>query len=115
VRCVTLMVNRSDRRFPTLSPSRAREAARLIENEARGNPSRPGPHLMPDEQAGYMTATEFHIASALQPLHAGGVHIRLLGGAKWIRTLGTGYVGRLALSRFHLYGLDDFGIISRRS
>jgi hypothetical protein len=30
---------------------------------------------MPDQQAGYMTATEFHIASALQPLHAGGVHI----------------------------------------
>ena len=24
-----------------------------------------------------MTATEFHIASALQPLHAGGVHIWL--------------------------------------
>jgi hypothetical protein len=24
-----------------------------------------------------MTATEFHIASALQPLHAGGVHICL--------------------------------------
>jgi hypothetical protein len=32
---------------------------------------------MPDKQAGYMTATEFHIASALQPLHAGGVHICL--------------------------------------
>src|ERR1700682_5766287 len=39
---MTLMVNRSDRRFQTLSPTRAREAARLIENEARGNPSRPG-------------------------------------------------------------------------
>jgi hypothetical protein len=72
VRCVTLMVNRSDRRFHTLSPSRAREAARLIENEARGNPSRPGPHLMPDKQAGYMTATEFHIASAIQPLTRAG-------------------------------------------
>jgi hypothetical protein len=32
---VKLMVNRSDRRFQTLSPTRAREAARLIENEAR--------------------------------------------------------------------------------
>ena len=72
MRCVTLMVNRSDRRFHTLSPSRAREAARLIENEARGNPSRPGPHLMPDKQAGYMTATEFHIASAIQPLTRAG-------------------------------------------
>jgi len=30
---------------------------------------------MPNKQAGYMTATEFQIASALQPLHAGGVHI----------------------------------------
>jgi hypothetical protein len=59
------MVNRSDRRFQTLSPSRAREAARLIENQARGNPSRPGPHLTPDKQAGYMTATEFQIASAI--------------------------------------------------
>jgi hypothetical protein len=35
----------------------------------------PGLHLMPDKQAGYMTATEFQIASAIQPLHAGGVHI----------------------------------------
>jgi hypothetical protein len=32
---------------------------------------------MPDKQAGYMTATEFRIASALRPLHAGGVHIWL--------------------------------------
>jgi len=36
------MANRSDRRLANLSPTRAREAARLIENEARGNPSRPG-------------------------------------------------------------------------
>ena len=78
---MTLMVNRSDRRFQTLSPTRAREVARLIENEARGNLSRPGPHLMPDKQAGYMTATEFHIASALQPLRAGGVHIWLADDA----------------------------------
>ena len=32
-----------------------------------------GLHLTPDKQAGYMTATEFQIAPALQPLHAGGV------------------------------------------
>src|ERR1700682_603732 len=32
----------------------------------------PGLHLTPDEQAGYMTATEFQIASALQPLHGAG-------------------------------------------
>ena len=74
---MTLMVNRSDRRFATLSPAMAHEAARLIGNEARGNPSRPGLHLEPNEQAGYMTATEFRIASALRPLHAGGVHIWL--------------------------------------
>jgi hypothetical protein len=36
-------------------------------NEARGNPSRPGLHLTPDKQAGYMTATEFQIAPAIQP------------------------------------------------
>ena len=36
MRCVTLMVNRSDRRFQTLSPAMAREAARLImERSAR--------------------------------------------------------------------------------
>jgi hypothetical protein len=35
------------------------------------------PYLMPDKQAGYMTATVFRIASALRPLHAGGVHIWL--------------------------------------
>ena len=75
------MVNRSDRRFQTLSPTRAREAARLIENEARGNPSRPGASSDARQQAGYMTATEFHFASALQPLHAGGVHIWLADDA----------------------------------
>ena len=57
---MTLMVNRSDRRFQTLSPTRAREAARLIENEARGNPSRPGAS---SDARQYMTATEFRIAS----------------------------------------------------
>jgi hypothetical protein len=63
VRCVTLMANRSDRRFPTLSPAMAREAARLIGNEARGNPIKARLHL--NKQAGYMTATEFQIASAI--------------------------------------------------
>ena len=71
--CVTLMVNRSDRRFQTLSP---RMAARGCEtdqqNEARGNPSRPGLHPTPDNQAGYMTATEFQIAPAIQPLTRAG-------------------------------------------
>src|SRR6266478_9659398 len=42
------------------------------QNEARGNPSRPGLHLTPDKQAGYMTATEFQIASAIQPLTRAG-------------------------------------------
>src|ERR1700682_5656001 len=37
----------------------------------------PGLYLTPDKQAGYMTATEFQLASAIQPLHAGGVHICL--------------------------------------
>jgi hypothetical protein len=41
-------------------------------NEARGNPSRPGLHLTPDKQAGYMTATEFQIALAIQPLTRAG-------------------------------------------
>jgi hypothetical protein len=31
-----------------------------------------------------MTATEFHIASALRPLHAGGVHIWLAAGRAWL-------------------------------
>ena len=35
MRCVTLMVNRSDRRFPTLSAAMAREAARLISRTKR--------------------------------------------------------------------------------
>ena len=77
VSCVTLMVNRSDRRFQTLSP---RMAARGRETdqpkEARGNPSRPGLHLTPDKQAGYMTATEFQIAPAIQPLtRAGSIYM----------------------------------------
>jgi hypothetical protein len=77
VRCVTLMVNRSDRRFPNSVAKqgpRGRQTDR--ERSAEIHQGR-GPHLMPDKQAGYMTATEFHIASALQPLHAGGVHICL--------------------------------------
>ena len=69
VSCVTLMVNRSDRRFQTLSPRMAARGRETDQpNEARGNPSRPGLHLTPDKQAGYMTATEFQIASAIQPL-----------------------------------------------
>jgi len=60
MRCVTLMVNRSDRRFPTLSAAMAREAARLISRTKRAEVHQgPGPHLTPDKQAGYMTATEF--------------------------------------------------------
>src|SRR5579864_205028 len=67
------MANRSDRRFQTLSPRMAARG-RLTDqqNEARGNPSRPGLHLTPDKQAGYMTATEFQIASAIQPLTRAG-------------------------------------------
>ena len=67
--CVTLMANRSDRRFQTLSPRMAARGRETDQpNEARGNPSRPGLHPTPDNQAGYMTATEFQIASAIQPL-----------------------------------------------
>src|SRR5439155_21397922 len=58
------------------------------QNEARGNPSRPGLHLTPDKQAGYMTATEFQIASAIQPLtRAGSIYER--GGEGGIRTFST--------------------------
>ena len=57
---MTLMVNRSDRRFPILSAAMAREAARLISRTKRAEVHQgPGPHLTPDKQAGYMTATEF--------------------------------------------------------
>jgi hypothetical protein len=86
VRCMTLMAHRSDRRFPPLSPAMAREAARLIGNEAGGNPSRPGLHLKPNQQAGYMTATEFQIASAMTLAHGRGPY--MAGGAEWIRTVG---------------------------
>ena len=82
--CVTLMANRSDRRFQTLSPRMAARGRETDQpNEARGNPSRPGLHLTPDKQAGYMTATEFQIASAIQPLtRAGSIRCRqaLTGG-----------------------------------
>jgi hypothetical protein len=72
VSCVTLMANRSDRRFQTLLPRMAARGRQTDQqNEARGNPSRPGLHLMPDKQAGYMTATEFQIASAIQSLAHG--------------------------------------------
>src|SRR5437899_12813768 len=67
------MANRSDRRFQILSPrmaARGRETTQT--NEARGNPSRPGLHRTPDKQAGYMTATEFQIAPAIQPLTRAG-------------------------------------------
>ena len=87
MRCVTLMVNRSDRRFQTLSPRMAARGRETDQpNEARGNPSRPGLHLTPDKQAGYMTATEFQIASAIQPLTRAG-SIYGWAGAWGIRTL----------------------------
>src|SRR5437868_8412532 len=67
------MANRSDRRFQTLSPRMAARGRETDQpNEARGNPSRPGLHLTPDKQAGYMTATEFQIAPAIQPLTRAG-------------------------------------------
>src|SRR6202047_5446564 len=67
------MANRSDRRFQTLSPRMAaRDRQTDQQNEARGNPSRPGLHLTPDKQAGYMTATVFQIASAIQHLTRAG-------------------------------------------
>src|SRR5437868_393856 len=67
------MANRSDRRFQTLSPRMAARGRQTDQqNEARGNPSRPGLHLTPDKQAGYMTATEFQIASAIQPFTRAG-------------------------------------------
>src|ERR1700676_5683846 len=67
------MANRSDRRFQTLSPRMAARGRQTDQqNEARGNPSRPGLHLTPDKQAGYMTATEFQIAAAIQPLARAG-------------------------------------------
>src|SRR5437870_11830323 len=67
------MANRSDRRFQTLSPRMAARGRQTDQpNEARGNPSRPGLHLTPDKQAGYMTATEFQIALAIQPLTRAG-------------------------------------------
>src|SRR5437899_11101884 len=67
------MANRSDRRFQTLSPRMAARGRQTDQqNEARGNPSRPGLHLTPDKQAGYMTATEFQITSAIQPLTRAG-------------------------------------------
>jgi hypothetical protein len=88
VSCVTLMANRSDRRFQTLSPRMAARGRQTDQqNEARGNPSRPGLHLTPDKQAGYMTATVFQIASAIQPLTGRGPYMR--GGEVWIRTPGA--------------------------
>ncbi len=75
--CVTLMANRSDRRFQILSPRMAARGRETDQpNEARGNPSRPGLHRTPDKQAGYMTATEFQIAPAIQPLtRAGSIYV----------------------------------------
>src|SRR5207302_1496694 len=71
------MANRSDRRFQTLSPRMAARGRQTDQpNEARGNPSRPGLHRTPDKQAGYMTATEFQIAPAIQPLtRAGSIYV----------------------------------------
>src|SRR6266481_456285 len=67
------MANLSDRRFQILSPRMAARGRETDQpNEARGNPSRPGLHRTPDKQAGYMTATEFQIAPAIQPLTRAG-------------------------------------------
>src|SRR5438132_6858504 len=81
------MANRSDRRFQTLSPRMAARGRQTDQqNEARGNPSRPGLHRTPDKQAGYMTATEFQIASAIQPLtRAGSIY------AWWRRIFVAGF------------------------
>src|ERR1700730_5548556 len=83
-----LMVNLSDRRFQTLSPTRAREAARLIENEARGNPSRPGASS-DARQAGRIYNCNPVPHRVCTSTRARGRGPYMAGGAGWIRTLGT--------------------------
>src|SRR5271157_2047842 len=89
MRCVTLMVNRSDRRFPTLSAAMAREAARLISRTKRAEVHQgPGPQLTPDKQAGYMTATEFQNRVCNSTL-ARGRGPYMPAGARGIRNAGV--------------------------
>src|ERR1700704_1925851 len=85
---MTLMVNRSDRRFQTLSPTRAREAASLKENEARGNPSRPGASS-DARQAGRIYDCNRVPHRVCTPTLARGRGPYMAGGAGWIRTPGT--------------------------
>src|SRR6202011_710858 len=87
---MTLMVNRSDRRFQTLSPTRAREAARLIENEARGNPSRPGASS-DARQAGRIYDCNRVPHRVCTSTLARGRGPYMAGGEGGIRPLGTGY------------------------
>src|SRR6202022_513822 len=82
---MTLMGNRSDRRFQTLSPTRAREAARLIENEARGNPSRPGASS-DARQAGRIYDCNRVPHRVCTSTLARGRGPYMVGGAKGIRT-----------------------------
>ena len=76
--CVTLMANRSDRRFQTLSPRMAARGRQTdLQNEVRGNPSRPGLHLTPDKQAGYRIYDCNRVPNRVSnsTLDTGGVHI----------------------------------------
>src|ERR1700682_2258327 len=86
---MTLMVNRSDRRFQTLSPTRAREAARLIENEARGNPSRPGASS-DARQAGRIYDCNRVPHRVCTSTLARGRGPYMVGGEGGIRTAGSG-------------------------
>src|ERR1700686_4165166 len=87
------MVNRSDRRFPTLSPPMAREAARLIWNEARGNPSRP--RASSDaRQADRIYDCNRVPNRVCNSTLARGRGPYMHGGGEWIRTLGPADLAR---------------------
>ena len=88
MRCATLMANRSDRRFPTLSAAMAVRGRPTDRKKRAEIHQGPGLHLTPDKQAGYMTATEFQSVSALQTL-ARGRGPYMAAGEGWIRTPGA--------------------------
>jgi len=103
VRCVTLMVNRSDRRFQTLSPAMAREAVRLIvERSARK--SIKAWASSDARQAGRIYDCNRVPKSRLQFTLARGRGPYMAGGAKWIRTLGTARQLRAGIDRWAAYG-----------
>ena len=83
MRCVTLMVNRSDRRFHTLSPTMAREAVRLIVERSARKSIKAWASSQAQQAGRIYDCNRVPHRVSNSTLDTGGVHICLVEGSEF--------------------------------